>query len=303
MSTPSVVVIPQQVSNFFPPKSILSFLMLIESKGTRTDLMQIWGQFMRKLFHTVAALSALVATSMTANAADVTARPYSPPPYVPPAYVAPVFTWTGFYLGGNIGGAWRNDNLSDTLSGLNFSNGNNNGAFIGGGQLGFNWQVSNFVLGFEWDIDGAANNNNTGTVFVPALGTIQVTSNNRWITTLAARFGVTNGYWLFYGKAGGGWVGNDDFTINNLTTGTSITASNNNTNSGWLVGAGIEWAFAPNWSAKVEYNYLGLDDRTFIVPAGVPGFLPGDTFTQSNRNIQMVKVGVNYLFNWSSYRY
>src|SRR5215831_7312228 len=93
---------------------------------------------MRKLFHTVAALSALVATSMTANAADVTARPYSPPPYVPPAYVAPVFTWTGFYLGGNIGGAWRNDNLSDTLSGLNFSNGNNNGVFIGGGQVGFN---------------------------------------------------------------------------------------------------------------------------------------------------------------------
>src|SRR5260221_10758086 len=70
----------------------------------------------------------------------------------------------------------------------------------------------------------------------------------------------------------------------NLTTGSSITASNNNTNSGWLVGAGIEWAFAPNWSAKVEYNYLGLDDRTFTVPAGSP-FLAGDTFTQSNRNI------------------
>src|SRR5262249_44139564 len=81
---------------------------------------------------------------------------------------------------------------------------------------------------------------------------------------------VTNGYWLFYGKAGGGWVGNADFTINNLTTGTSITASINNTNNGWLVGAGIEWAFAPNWSAKVEYSYLGLDDRTFIVPS-LPG--------------------------------
>jgi outer membrane immunogenic protein len=61
--------------------------------------------------------------------------------------------------------------------------------------------------------------------------------------------------------------------------------------------------FRPNWSAKVEYNYLGLDDRTFVVPAGVPPFLAGDTFTQSNRNIQMVKVGINYLFNWSSYRY
>src|SRR5215468_1805681 len=181
MSTPSVVVIPQHVSNFFLPKSILSFLMLIESKGTRTDLMQIWGQFMRKLFHTVAALSALVATSMTANAADVTARPA---PYAPPApvYAPPPFTWTGFYLGGNIGGAWRNDNLSDTLSGLNFSNGNNNGVFIGGGQLGYNWQVGYAVLGIEAEFDGVANNNNTGTVFIPTVGSLQVTSNNRWIT-------------------------------------------------------------------------------------------------------------------------
>ena len=81
------------------------------------------------------------------------------------------------------------------------------------------------------------------------------------------RFGVTNGPWLFYGKAGGGWVGSDDFTITNLTTGASITGSNNS-NSGWLVGVGIEWAFLPNWSAKVEYNFLGLDDRRFIAPAG-----------------------------------
>ncbi len=76
--------------------------------------------------------------------------------------------------------------MTDTFLGVNFNNGNNDGVFIGGGQLGFNWQVSNFVLGFEADIDGAANNNNTGTVFVPTVGTIQVTSNNRWITTLAA---------------------------------------------------------------------------------------------------------------------
>src|SRR5207253_9254402 len=121
------------------------------------------------------------------------------------------------------------------------------------------------------------------------------------ITTLAARFGVTNGPWLFYGKAGGGWVGNNSFTITNVTTGASITTSNNNTNSGWLVGAGIEWAFAPNWSAKVEYNYLGLDSRTFTVPAGV--FLAGDTFTTSNPNVQMVKVGINYRFNYGIGRY
>src|SRR5260370_11148259 len=153
----------------------------------------MWGTIMRKLLHATAVLSVLLATSMTANAADVYARPYSPPPYAPPAYVAPLFTWTGFYLGGNIGGAWAHRDVTDSLFGVNFTNGNNDGVFIGGGQLGFNWQVNYFVLGFEWDFDGAANNNNTGTLFIPSVGTIQVNSNNRWITTLAARFGVTNG--------------------------------------------------------------------------------------------------------------
>jgi outer membrane immunogenic protein len=68
------------------------------------------------------------------------------------------------------------------------------------------------------------------------------------------------------------------------------------------VGVGIEWAFLPNWSAKVEYNFLGLDDRTFIAPVGFR-FLAGDPFIERNRDIQMVKVGINYRFNWSGYGY
>jgi outer membrane immunogenic protein len=257
---------------------------------------------MCKLSHTAAAVAALLALSTSANGADVGVRPapYAPPP---PVYAPPPFSWTGFYLGGNIGGAWARRDVTDTFFGVNFNPGNNNGVFIGGGQLGYNWQVGYAVLGIEAEFDGAANNNNTGTVFIPTVGSLQVTSNNRWITTLAARFGLTNGPWLFYGKVGGGWVGSDDFTVTNLSTGSLITLSNNNnSNSGWLVGAGIEWAFSSNWSAKVEYDYLALDDRTFTVPAGSP-FLAGDTFTQSNRNVQMLKVGANYRFNWSGYRY
>jgi outer membrane immunogenic protein len=206
------------------------------------------------------------------------------------------------YIGGNIGGAWAHRDVSDTFLGLNFNNGNHNSVFIGGGQLGYNWQIGYAVLGIEADFDAAANNNNSATVFTRAFGPIQVTANDRWITTLAARFGVTNGPWLFYGKAGGGWVSTGDFTVTNLTTGSSFTLSNDNTNSGWLVGAGVEWAFASNWSAKVEYNYLGLDNRTFAVPAGSP-FLVGDTFTRGDRNIQMVKLGLNYRFNWGGYGY
>src|SRR5262249_54468158 len=105
-------------------------------------------------------------------------------------------------------------NLTDTLLGLNLSNLNDKGAFIGGGQLGFNYQFGNFVLGVEGDIDGVANTNSPGNGVVgPPFGTILVTSTNKWIATLASRFGVTNDTWLFYGKAGGGWVGYDNLTI------------------------------------------------------------------------------------------
>src|SRR5438445_541925 len=110
---------------------------------------------MRKLLNTTAALSALLVTSMAANAADVRARPapYAPPP---PAYAPPPFSWTGFYLGGNIGGAWANRDVIDPFLGVNFGSGNSNGVFIGGGQLGYNWQINYFVLGIEAEFDGAA---------------------------------------------------------------------------------------------------------------------------------------------------
>jgi outer membrane immunogenic protein len=249
---------------------------------------------MRKLFSATAALWVLLATLMAANAADVPpyARPVAPPVYLPPA-----FSWTGFYIGPNLGGAWSQRNLTDTLLGLSISNVNEKGAFIGGGQLGFNYQFGNFVLGIEADFDGVATTHSPGTGVVgPAFGTIQVTSNNRWITTLAGRFGVTNDTWLFYGKVGGGWVGSDNLTITNTVTGASITGLTDNTNSGWLAGGGIEGALAPNWSVKIEYDYIGLNGRTFTVPPGT--FLAGDTFTTSNPNVQMVKVGANYLFKY-----
>jgi outer membrane immunogenic protein len=215
-----------------------------------------------------------------------------------------VFTWTGFYIGANIGGAWANNNWRDTLFLTNFNNNNNNnnGVFIGGGQIGGNYQIGNFVIGGEWDFDWAGNNNNNGGtgVVIPAVGTFVVTNNNRWITTVAARFGYAIDHWLLYGKAGGGWVGNNNFTVTNVTTGVSLTCGNftncGQTTGGWLVGAGAEYAFTNNWTVKIEYDYLGLGNRTFVIPATAP-LLAGDTFASNNRNVQMVKVGVNYLFN------
>jgi outer membrane immunogenic protein len=244
---------------------------------------------MRKLLCTTITAAALMALSTTANAADVgaDAQAYAPPaPSVPPP-----LSWTRFYVGANIGRAWGQGAVTDSLFGLSFGT---NAVPIVGGQLGFDYQFGILAIGVEGDFDFAVNTNNG--VVAPGIGTIQVISENRRITTVAGRFGVTYDRWLFYGKAGGGWVVNGDFTFSNPATGASIAGFGGNSNSGWLAGAGIELALGPNLSAKIEYDYLGLKSQTFTVPAGVSL----DTFTTSNPNVQMVKVGLNYFFNWAS---
>jgi outer membrane immunogenic protein len=249
---------------------------------------------MPKLSCTIAALTALLVTSIAANAADMRMPVKAPPPPMPPP-----FSWTGFYIGGNFGGAWGHHNMDDSFFGLNFDDGNNNGVFIAGGQVGGNYQINNFVIGVEGTFDWAARNNNSSSgVVVPGLGgdPIQITSNDTWLATVAARFGYAYDRVLFYGKAGGGWVGNNGFTVTDLRTGASISGSNSNSIGGWLVGAGIEWAFVNNWSLKFEYDFLGLSGRTFTVPVGAP-FLVGDTFNSGRNNVQMATVGINWLFN------
>jgi len=253
---------------------------------------------------TLIASVALVALGTTAaGAADLGAVPVKAPP--PPL---PMFSWTGFYVGANIGAAWANNDWTDTFFQTNFANGNNGGVFIGGGQIGGNYQIGNFVIGGEWDFDWAANtsSNNVNGVVIPGVGTFVVTNNNRWITTVAARFGYAINRFLVYGKAGGGWISNNNLTVTDVTRGLSLTCANftncgNNNNGGWLVGIGGEYAFTNNWTVKLEYDYLGLGNRTLVVPATAPFILAGDTFTSSNnRNVQMVKVGANYLFNWGA---
>ncbi|HJY90111.1 MAG TPA: outer membrane beta-barrel protein [Candidatus Acidoferrum sp.] len=241
------------------------------------------------------ASAAMLLSPLTAHSADLA--------YPPPPLPVPIFSWTGFYVGGNIGGAWAKNEWTDSLFLTNFNN-VNNGVFIGGGQLGGNYQIGSFVIGGEWDFDWAGNNNGTG-VITPA-GNILVSSNNRWITTVAARFGYAIDHWMVYGKVGGGWVGNNDFTATNLTTGVSVTCGTfanvtcNNSAGGWLVGAGFEYALTNHWTVKLEYDFLGLGNRTFVIPATAP-LLAGDTFTSNNRNVQVIKVGFNYLWNWGAW--
>src|SRR6516165_9635953 len=181
-------------------------------------------------------ISAAVAFSLCTPvfAADLAVKSPLPPPI-------PVFSWTGFYIGANIGGAWANNSWTDSLFLTNFNNNASNGVFIGGGQIGGNYQIGQFVIGGEWDFDWAGNHNNTTGVFIPTVGNIVVTNNDRWITTVAARFGWAIDHFLLYGKAGVGWNGNSNLTVTNLTTGVSnscgsFTTFNNcgNNTGGWL---------------------------------------------------------------------
>jgi outer membrane immunogenic protein len=244
---------------------------------------------MKKLYLLSTVAAAMVGLSGVGQAADMPVKAPVMPVVVP-------FSWTGFYLGANVGGAWGHRDVTDITRALAFTQ-TSNGRFIGGGQAGFNYQVNNFVIGVEGDIDGVASNNGNGTgLIVPGVGTIVASSNNSWISTVAARFGIANDHWLFYGKAGGGWVGTSNLAVTNLTTGTTIIGNNSRTAGGFLGGVGVEYAISNNWTVKVEYDYLALNRRSFIVPAGSPFFV-GDTFTSGGRNVQMAKVGINYLFN------
>jgi outer membrane immunogenic protein len=245
---------------------------------------------MKKMLFAGTAL--LTLASGSAMAADLS-RP--PPPVYKAPVMAPIFSWTGFYIGGNLGGAWAHNTITDSLFGLSFGNGNNNGVFVGGGQVGFNYQVSNVVFGVEGDFDWAANNNNSVAGVVFGGHNFTASANDRWMATVAGRLGYAIDRWLIYVKGGGGWVGANSFTVTDVTAGTSVTAGSNSTISGWLVGGGFEWAFYNNWSMRAEYDFFGLSSRSLTVPATFP-ILAGDTFTTGRNNIQMATFGINYRF-------
>ena len=246
---------------------------------------------MKKLLLGLASTALFVGMAGSGQAADMAVK--APPPPI----AVPIFTWTGFYIGGNLGAAWAQRSVTD-IFGNTFTR-TSDGRFIGGGQLGYNWQTGNFVLGVEGDIDGIARNNNNGSgaVLIGGAGPFVVTANSAsWVATLAARFGWAADHWLFYGKAGGGWVGNNSgFTVTNVTTGATFGGGSSNSVGGWLLGGGVEYAINNNWSLKGEYDFIGLGNRNFAVPVVVGGGVV-DTFTGSSRNFQMVKFGFNYAF-------
>ncbi len=219
------------------------------------------------------ALVALGAT-VPALAADLAARPYTKAP----AYVAaPIYNWTGFYIGGNIGGAFSG---SDGFSGVG---NNNNGVFMGGVQGGYDYQFApNWVVGLELQYDWTANNNNN----VTFPGAYVYSNNLNGLGSVTGRIGYTWGPALLYVKGGYAY---GDFS-RSLVGPTPISVSDGG-KDGYTVGAGLEYMFTQNWSGKVEYQYYDFGKTSFnTAPLAVYGSSRNDEHT--------VKAGLNYRFNW-----
>ena len=225
--------------------------------------------------------------------------PRAPATYVP--IVAPPYNWTGFYIGGNLGAGFSNGSFSDTF-GSTFTTSSTT-SFLGGGQVGANYEFwGGVVIGAEAMFDWLPNTKNTVTAVsplasAPAGATATATINNRWLTTATGKLGYAWDRVLLYGKGGGAWVGASNSGV--AVTGAPTLALSGPSNIfGWTAGVGVEWAFWGNWSARAEYDYIGLNNQTYTVAAGAPGSFGGDVINSTSRNIQIVTAGVNYKFGW-----
>jgi len=277
-----------------------------------------------------AAIAALIV--VPAVAADM-------PVKAPPAPPAPAWSWTGFYFGANVGGGWGqhsvplygegdggagNDLLSRVFDGtVNFngvarSQSIRSSGVIGGGQIGYNWQVAPiWVVGLEADIQGSGLRGSATTT--PPAGSPfagNLTSNQRldWFGTLRARAGVlasdrlllyvTGG--LAYGRteansalatAIGGAVGTTFIFCNASFPAPCVAGQNNRNAGGWTAGAGGEWAVTDKWRFKVEYLHVALGDQTVTLvplPPGTTG--NGFVLAHFSNQFDVVRAGVNFRY-------
>jgi outer membrane immunogenic protein len=243
---------------------------------------------------TFAAIAATVVIGgvTAASAADLPVKaPYLKAP------VAMVYDWTGFYIGANAGvGVGRDYTRLDIPAGLSFEASylNPQGA-VGGGQIGYNWQVPNalvgaLVFGVEADIQGTGMRDNFSCL-IGCLPTQNLNFDQRldWFGTVRGRVGIATGPVLTY--VTGGWAyGSVKTTLTEtLPPGTTAAFSSNQNRSGWTWGSGVEASLGGNWTGKIEYLYVNLGDRADSFT--INGL--AQTMTTNVRE-QIFRVGVNY---------
>jgi outer membrane immunogenic protein len=239
---------------------------------------------MRKTILLTVAISTFASTG--AMAADLSLPRPAPAPMV---RAVPPVTWTGCYIGGNIGAAFGHVSVNTPFGSVSADN----SGFAGGGQVGCDYQFGGgWVIGIRDMFDGTTNHHSRTIARGPIAGDV-VDFHDPWFDTLTGRVGYSWGpSVLLYAQGGAAWTRTES-TISN-PAGVQLRGTGT-TRTGWTVGGGVEWMFIPHWSAFLEGNYMdfGSESRTGFAaaPACVAGCTINAKFTEAN-----VLVGVNYRF-------
>lgn len=255
--------------------------------------------------------AAAVVAGTPAFAADL---PPAPPLYKAPPMVTAPMNWTGFYIGGDVGGAWSHSDSSwfglpsAAAFTVNPTGGSNDGSgFAGGVHLGYNYQFAPaWVAGIEGDwtwTDAGGSNSQAWTAFgtgVPIGGGSATTLSSTvdWLASVRGRLGylVTPSV-LAYATGGAAWGRvHDSATAADPVAGYLASTSFGTTADGWVVGGGVEWAMTRNWSLRGEYLYYRLySGQTAIVPAA--GFPANpSSFSFGDTSVSVVRAGLSYKF-------
>jgi outer membrane immunogenic protein len=215
-------------------------------------------------------ISLIVMAAFAVSAAQAADLPR--PSYKAPAYTSadPIFSWTGFYVGANVGYGYGSSDWTGPVPASPSPKG-----FVGGGQLGYNYQYSAFVFGLEADIDYSTIKGDAPC----ALGTC--TTKNSYIFTGRGRIGYAFDRFLPYITGG--------VAYGNIKAEDTVLGGASGSKLGYALGAGLEYAFSGAWSVRAEYLYMDLGNFTCGAPCG--GAAETVSFKPS-----LIRLGVNYRF-------
>ncbi|MGH6778084.1 MAG: outer membrane protein [Bradyrhizobium sp.] len=257
-----------------------------------------------RLSATVAAVAVAALGTGAASAADLTAPPYAKAPA--PVYQAPI-SWTGCYVGGNVGAGWDHFSAGQlAFAGVPtpfIDYGSNTGSSaIGGGQIGCDYQFApKWVAGIQGGAEfGTIKSSNAVTAFPGITAHFKLKNTE----TLTARIGYTVAPTvLAYVKGGAAWA---SAYAASVVSGGLVGEFANFGMTGYTVGGGLEWMFAPGWSLSGEYDYMDFGTKSVNLPStGVvlTGFGPAGALADTvamKLTAQEATIGVNYRFNWGN---
>ena len=254
------------------------------------------------------AASILAVSAVAASAADLHTKA--------PTRVTEVFNWTGFYVGGNVGGAWENESGTSNFFSSSApaaqtntpqSNSLRNRAVIGGVHAGYNWQTTRWVFAVEadWDWTHTKNgfcrqtDNLSAACSDNGRGFLILNGKAEWLDSARGRLGYTWDRFMIYGTGGAAWAKfGSSINTNCLVAGCGsntvsqiTTATFSDTKSGWVAGGGVEAMLDTDWFARAEYLHYDLGSVTNTLA----GDQQSTTWSRAFR-YETVRVGLSYKF-------